>query len=366
MNDWTLDQGGTYRAVGVGVAVAGERADLGLVEDPFARWEDAQRPLIQEEAWEWYTGDFTPRLKPNAKRVVIMTRFNEFDLLGRIFERDRALGIPWRVIRLPMIAEDNDPIGREPGERLWPEWFTEQQVTEARADAQKWSALYQQSPSVESGDYFKAEWLRPCDNPPLARTLRIYGGSDYAVTQNGGDYTVHIVVGVDSEWRLYLLDVWRQQASSDKWVEAFCDLVHWWKPIGWAEEKGQINAGVGPFLEQRMRQRQAYVRREQFSSKADKAIQAQAIRGRMALDGLYVPTNEPWYPDFRAELMAFPAAKHDDQVDALAKIGLLLDQMIRGTRPTPAEQIARIPGLNELTYDDVLKNQTKPIRDVRI
>ena len=75
-----------------------------------------------------------------------MTRFNEFDLLGRVFERDAALGIKWRVIRLPMIAEEDDPVGRQPGERLWPEWFTEEQVTEARSDAQKWSALYQQTP----------------------------------------------------------------------------------------------------------------------------------------------------------------------------------------------------------------------------
>jgi hypothetical protein len=154
MADWALTTGGGFRAVGVGTAVAGERADLGLVEDPFARWDDAQSAIAQENVWEWYVGDFSPRLKPQAKRVIITTRFNEFDLLGRVFERDAALGIKWRVIRLPMIAEDDDPVGRQPGERLWPEWFTEEQVIEARSDAQKWAALYQQSPSPETGNYF--------------------------------------------------------------------------------------------------------------------------------------------------------------------------------------------------------------------
>ena len=114
---------------------------------------------------------------------------------------------------------------------------------------------------------------------------------------------------------MYVLDLWRAQASADKWIEAFCDLVQYWKPIGWAEEQGQIKAGVGPFLERRMRERAAYVARAQFPTRGDKAVRAQSIRGRMELDGLYVPTLAPWYADFRAELLSFPAGKYDDQVD---------------------------------------------------
>jgi hypothetical protein len=81
--------------------------------------------------------------------------------------------------------------------------------------------------------------------------MRVYGGSDYAVT-NDGDWTVHAVIGVDPDSRLWLLDVWRGQTASDQWIEAFCDLALQWRPIGWAEEHGQIKAGVGPFLERRM------------------------------------------------------------------------------------------------------------------
>ena len=335
MADWALTAGGGFRAVGVGVAVAGERADLGLVEDPFARWEDAQSATVQEEAWEWYTGDFVPRLKPNARRVIITTRFNEFDLLGRVFERDAALGINWRIVRLPMIAEDNDPLGRRRGERLWPEWFTEEQVTEARSDAQKWAALYQQSPSPETGNYFHADWLRPYSTIPDQATLRVYGASDYAVTADGGDYTVHVVIGVDPEGHMYLLDLWRARVSSDVWIDALCDLVLKWKPIGWAEEQGQIRAGIGPFLDRRSRERKAYFAREQFPTRGDKAVRAQSVRGKMALDGLYVPSHAPWYPDFRAELLSFPAGKHDDQVDAIGLFGQLLDKVLAGQKPKP-------------------------------
>ena len=129
---------------------------------------------------------------------------------------------------------------------------------------------------------------------------------------------------------MYLLDHWRKQSASDEWIESFCDLVKQWKPVGWAEEKGQISAGVGPALDRRQRERQAYVYRQQFPTRGDKAVRAQSIRGRMALNGLYVPATASWYPEFRSELLGFPAGKHDDQVDTLGLIGQLLDQMVPG------------------------------------
>jgi predicted phage terminase large subunit-like protein len=125
------------------------------------------------------------------------------------------------------------------------------------------------------------------------RIKRIYGGSDFAVTAGGGDYTMHAVVGLDADGRMYLLDLWRRRAAADEWVEAFCDLVLEWRPIGWAEEQGQIRSGVGPFLARRMRERGAFVARQQFAARGDKAVRAQSMRGRMALDGLYVPARAP-------------------------------------------------------------------------
>ena len=137
---------------------------------------------------------------------------------------------------------------------------------------------------------------------------------------------------------MYLLDLWRGQKATDTWIEVFCDLVREWKPIGWAEETGQIRAGVGPFLERRMRERKAFVSREQFPTRGDKAVRAQSIRGRMALMGLYVSADASWLPELRSELLTFPAGKHDDQVDALGLIGQLLDMMALGARPPEPEK----------------------------
>ena len=205
-------------------------------------------------------------------------------------------------------------------------------------------ALYLQRPAPEEGDYFKRAWLKPYETLPERERMRVYGGSDYAVTVDGGDYTVHVVVGLDPDGNMYLLDMWRKQAAPDEWIEAFCDLVLKWKPLGWAEEQGQIRAGVGPFLDQRCRVRRAYVARDQFPTRGDKGVRAQSVRGRMALHGLYVAERDPFYAEFRSELLAFPNGKYDDQVDALGLVGQLLDKMQVGLRPVKPEKPLNISG----------------------
>ena len=326
---WHTSAGGIYYALGIGGSVLGRGGDTILIDDPYSSMQDAMSELTRKNVWDWYTGTAYNRLMPGGAIVVINHRMHEDDLCGRLLAQQAAGGDKWEVVELPAINES--------GEALWPAAYPIEALDRIRKNSQArfWSALYQQRPAPEEGDYFKADWLRPYDKAPARETLRIYGGSDYAVTADGGDFTVHAVVGIDPEGRMYLLDLWRKQAASDVWVEAFCDLVKHWKPMAWAEETGQIKSGVGPFLEKRQRERQAYCVREQFPTRGDKAVRAQSIRGRMALEGLYVPVNADWYADFRAELLSFPAGKHDDQVDAIGLVGQLLDKMIRGAKQKP-------------------------------
>lgn len=343
---WALTSGGEYYGVGAGVGISGFRADLGLIDDPFGSREDAWSETVRSKRWDWYIDDFSARLKPGARRVIMHTRWHEEDIAGRVLEQVNKGIIKARVLSIPAVAGDDDLLGRKPGEWLWDDpkgynYGAYLRQRHAESTPMMWAALYQQQPAPEEGDYFKAAWLRLYDKVPARETLRIYGGSDYAVTADGGDYTVHVVVGLDPEGRMYLLDLWRKQASSDVWVEAFCDLVGQWKPMAWAEEQGQIRSGVGPYIDRRQRERQAYVVREQFPTRGDKAVRAQSIRGRMALEGLYVPVNAPWLTDLRAELLSFPAGKHDDQVDALGLVGQLLDRMLSGSPLKPTKPVVR-------------------------
>lgn len=355
-NKWHTTAGGVYYAVGIGGQIMGRGADVMLIDDPFATMADAQSEVSRKAVWEWFTGSAYNRLQPGGAIIIINHRMHEDDLCGRLLAQQAAGGDQWHVVEMPAVAEGDDPLGREVGGALWPEQYPIEDLERIRANTipRFWSALYQQRPSPETGDYFKSDWLKPYikGQQPVRETMQVYGGSDYAVTEGGGDYTAHVVVGVDPDNKIWLLDLWREQASSDRWVDSWCDLVKEWKPIGWAEETGQIKGGVGPFLDQRARERKAYCARQQFPTRTgNKEIRAQSIRGRMALDGLYVPTYEPWYADFRSELMNFPAGKHDDCVDALGLIGQLLDTVIAGRVPKKPEPEVET-GYRSMTRDD--------------
>lgn len=325
-----ISQRGAFYAVGVGGPLTGRGAHLLLIDDPVKNREDAESEIIRKKTKDWYTSTAYTRLMPGGRIVIIQTRWHEDDLAGWLQAEHEHEG--WVVLNLPAIDEQ--------GNALWPEQYDIDALEKIRRalPPRDWSALYQQAPSPETGDYFKREWLHEYDKAPPRETMLIYGGSDYAVTDNGGDYTVHVVVGLDPEGRMYLLDLWRGQASSDTWVDAFCDLVLKWKPIGWAEETGQIKSGVGPFLVRRMMDKQAYVARESFPTRGDKAVRAQSIRGSMAMKGLYVPRNAEWKNSLISEMMSFPVGVHDDQVDALGLVGQLIDRMSYGDKPKPPPQ----------------------------
>jgi predicted phage terminase large subunit-like protein len=330
---------GEYMAAGVGMGIAGFRSDLTVIDDPVKSKEDAESEIQRDKVWDWWLFDVEPRLKPGGKVVLIMTRWHEDDLAGRLLKDEGEYGVDengrWAVLRLPMEANDNrDPLRRKLGERLWPEWFTDAMVAKAKKDPRLWNSLYQQQPSAAEGTYWQRQWLHPVPRehiPPL-RLMRIYGGSDYATTKDGGDYTVHVVIGLDPDDRPWLLDVWRKQTQSDEWVSSWCDLVLKWKPLEWGEERGQILGGVGPWLEREQRKRRAHTYRRQFTARGDKATMARSMQGIVATMGLHYAEDAPWRGDLEAELLAFPAGKHDDIHDALGKAGQLLDIAIHGER----------------------------------
>ncbi len=113
---------GEYFAAGVRGPLTGRRADLVIIDDPVRSQAEADSPVLRERLWSWYRSDLTTRLKPKGRIVLIMTRWHEDDLVGRLLAQNAA---EWRIIRLPALAEGDDALGRIPDAALWPAWEDE-------------------------------------------------------------------------------------------------------------------------------------------------------------------------------------------------------------------------------------------------
>lgn len=313
---WNTKQGGGYYAVGMGGALMGRGGELGIIDDPFATWEDAQSQLSRDKAWDWYTGTFYNRIRPGGSIIVIQHRMHEDDLAGRLIERQKAGGDKWEIVELP--ARLNDP--------PWPERYDRDALARIRdnSDPRKWSALYLQNPTPEEGTFFKREWFKWYKQPP--KVANHYLTSDFAVTEDGGDFTSLGTHAVDPNDDLYLATgYWRGQTSADVWIEQWCDLVLKHKPMCAFGEAGPIRRSIEPFLVKRMRERQAFCRVEWLASIHDKASRARALQARASMGKVYLPDNEHGH-GILAQLLAFPGGVRDDDVDMVGMIARAIDQ----------------------------------------
>lgn len=307
-NRMNTNAGGAYVAAGVGTAITGRGANIALIDDPLKDREEADSQRRRDLVWDWYRSTLFTRLMPNGAIILIQTRWHEDDLAGRLLE---AEGDQWEILDLPAINRDN--------KALWPEWYPLPVLERIKSTVgpREWSALYQQQPQPDEGTFFQRDWFKTWDKLP---ELRYYGTSDYAVTDSGGDYTVHRVWGIDASGAIYRVDGWRGQTSADVWIEEKLNLIAKYNPLAWFGEAGVIKKSVEPMLERRMRERKIYCRMEWIASIADKASRARSIQSRLAMGMVYF---EP-QADI-AEFLAFPAGKHDDDVDTASMIGLALD-----------------------------------------
>lgn len=319
-NRMNTNKGGAYVAAGVGTAVTGRGADIALIDDPFKDREEADSQRRRDAVWDWYRSTLFTRLMPGGAVVLIQTRWHEDDLAGRLLE---AEGDQWDVLELPALQD---------GKALWPAWYDVPALERIKdtIGPREWSALYQQKPQPDEGTFFRREWFKEWEKLPA---LRYYGTSDYAVTDGGGDYTVHRIWGIDASGAIYRVDGWRGQSTSDVWIERKLDLIAKYKPLCWFGEGGVIQKAIEPMLKRRMQDRRVFCRLEWLSSVADKPTRARSFQAWAASGRVYFERGADL-----SEFLVFPAGKHDDDVDTASLIGRALDQahpaMIAETRDT--------------------------------
>lgn len=164
-NRWEVAlHGGEMYSIGVGGVATGRGFDLGIIDDYIKNSEEALSPVIRQKIWDWYVTSWITRRQPGASEIIVATRWHSDDLIGRLLEESRHGGRPVREIRLPAIAEADDPIGRQPGESLWPEMYPIEKLREIERTQAFWfSALYQQRPVPMGGTLFRADWFKQFD-----------------------------------------------------------------------------------------------------------------------------------------------------------------------------------------------------------
>lgn len=204
VNDWETIHGGGMVSVGVGEGVTGRGADFILVDDPVKSREDAESEIERENVWEWFNDDLLSRKEPGARTLVTMARWHEDDLVGRIQGSEYAH--EWKWIRLPALAEEDDPLGRMPGDALWPERFNEEALASIRLRGEyAFAALYQGRPVPRTGNMFPADCVQIVDAVPDGPTIRYW---DQAGSKDTGAYSTGVKIRY-ADKRFWVLDVVR-------------------------------------------------------------------------------------------------------------------------------------------------------------
>jgi predicted phage terminase large subunit-like protein len=320
---------GGLLSVGVGGPITGHGAQLGIIDDPFENWRQAQSATTRDHVWNWWRGTFRTRIWEGGAIILVMTRWHEDDLAGRLLATQ---GEEWTVLRLPALAESqkerdannellglapglDDPLGREPGAALCPRRFSRAALLEIKRDvgSMVWHAEYQGTPRAPEGNKFKRGWFAGKfvnEVPAAAKRVRFW---DKAGTQGGGDYTVGVLMAVH-EGRYYVEDVVRGQWSDyerEKTMRATAEADGVEVEIAYEVEGG---SGGKDSAAATARNLAGFVVSAERPT-GDKATRATPFAAQCEAGNVLIK-RAPWNGAYIAELCAFPNGANDDQVDA--------------------------------------------------
>jgi predicted phage terminase large subunit-like protein len=320
---WGTTTGGQYLAAGVGMAIAGRRADLIVIDDPVKTREAAWSETEREKTWAWYRTDLYTRLKPGGRIVLVMTRWHTDDLGGRLLaEMEAGAGDKWHVLNLPALAEDNDPLGRAQGEALWPSWEDTAALARKRAvlGEMEWSALFQQRPVAAEGLLFMPEKIGVVPAVPAGGMwVRAW---DLAATAGDGDWTAGVKLGRCQAGNFVVADVVRLQGSPQAVEAAIVNTAAQdgkSVQVGLPQDPGQAGKVQVAYLTSKL----AGYRVVSSTETGDKATRAGPVASQVEVGNVSLLAG-PWNRTLIDELRDFPAGRHDDQVDALSRAFAML------------------------------------------
>lgn len=318
---WYTTAGGGMFTAGVGGPFTGRGFDLLIVDDPIKNAQDAHSETVRERLWAWWQTTALTRLEPDGVAIVLMTRWHEEDLVGRLMRAElEGTGERWRVINLPALAEPSDEapdlLRRHEEEPLWPTRYDGARLRQIRAavGAYAWAALFQGRPAPAGGGIFKRKWLRFYDTLPASRDVHEWLQSwDLSFKGGGaGSFVVGQVwarVGADR----YLVDQVRRRMDFVETIAAVRAMSERWPT---ARTKLIEDAANGPAVVSTLRRE--LVGLIPVKPEGSKEARAHSVVPEFESGNVLLPTSgsASWVDDFVAELLAFPSGAADDQVDA--------------------------------------------------
>jgi predicted phage terminase large subunit-like protein len=333
------NEGGGMFTAGAGGPLTGKGADVLVVDDPIKNATQANSKVQRDNIWDWWTSTARTRLEPNGVILIIMTRWHEDDLVGRLLaaQGDSPQGHDHPLyddssdrflrIRFPMIAEDEDVLGRKPGDALWPQRYDEEAAARIKGSVKGgmrvWEALYQQRPSPREGAMFNRDWFEIVDQVPPGIVGKKRRAWDFAGSEasdfNDPDFTAGALVSmarVNKQPIFYIEDMvrFREQAEKkEKRIRQTAEKDGRGVKIRIEQEPG--SAGKDQIAHYKKSVLAGYTV-EGKRSTGSKELRADGMAAH-AEGGRVKIVRGKWNEDFLTEVEQFPFGAHDDQVDAV-------------------------------------------------
>lgn len=345
VSDWNLEgrEGGMSTA-GIGGPITGRGANLFIIDDPTKNAKEAQSELVREAQWDWYTSTARTRVEPGGTIIVIMTRWHEDDLAGRLLQsaKEDPEADQWEVINLPALAEAGDVLGRAEGEALFPERYDVEALRKIKATIGSywWSALFQGSPRPMEGNLFKRDWWKFYSVETWNRWQETEFAEFDEIVQSWdcafkGLETSSYVCG--EVWgkvgpNKYLLDEVREKLGVKGTIAAIRTLSAKWPQ---ARKKLIEDKANGTAVQELLEGEISGI--VMVEPKGGKEARAMAISGDVEAGNVYLPCKELWpnVHDFIGEFASFPNGKYSDRVDCASQC--IVRWVIKGFKPWAAK-----------------------------